>query len=429
MQVKKEQLGPTKAKLTVVADQAELDTIKQHVLMHLSANVKVPGFRAGKAPAHLTEKQLDPAQLQSEFLEHAVNDLYAAAAQQVKLRPVAAPQIAITKFVPFSTLEFTAESETVGDIVLPDYKKIKLAAQSAAVTAKDVDEVISNLRQRAAAKQPVERAAKTGDEVTLDFRGTDATTKEPIAGADGKDYPLLLGSGNFIPGFENQLIGLKPAATKTFPLTFPKDYGAKELQSRKVNFEVTVHSVQELQEPKLDDKFAASVGPFKTLAELKADIKKQLTVEKQQQAQRTFDNELLEKIAAQTTIAIPPSLIDEEINRIEEDEKRDVVYRGQTWQEHLDAEGVTAEQHRDRQRPAAELRVKVGLILGAIAEAEQIKVTPEELEIRLMLLKNQYTDAAMQAELDKPDSRRDINSRLMTEKTLDALRAYATKQS
>ncbi len=426
MQVKKEQLESTKARLTVVAAPAELDTIKQHVLAQLSANVKVSGFRPGKAPSHLLEKQLDPTQLQSEFLDHAINDLYAQAAQQVKFRAVAPPQIALTKFVPFSTLEFTAEAETVGDIQLPDYKKIKLAPQPVAVTAKDVDEVIGNLRQRAAAKKPVERAAKNGDEVTIDFKGTGAKTKEPVAGADGKDYPLLLGSGNFIPGFEDQLVGLKAGATKTFPLTFPKDYAAKELQGRKVNFEVTIQNVQELQEPKLDDKFAASVGPFKTLTELKADIKKQLGAEKQQQAQRAFDNELLEKIATQTTVAIPPSLIDEEIGRIEEDEKRDVVYRGQTWQEHLDAEGVTAEQHRERQRPAAELRVKVGLILGEVAEAEQISVTPEELEIRLMLLKNQYTDAAMQAELDKPEARRDINSRLLTEKTLDALRRYAT---
>lgn len=428
MQIKKEQLEPTKAKLTVVADQSDMDTVKQHVLSHLSANVKVPGFRPGKAPTHLIEKQLDPTQLQSEFLDHAVNDLYAQAAQQIKLRPVAAPQIAITKFVPFSTLEFTAEAETIGDIVLPDYKKIKLSTPPASVTAKDINEVITNLSSRAAAKKPVQRAAKNGDEVIIDFKGTDAETKDPIAGADGKDYPLLLGSGNFIPGFEEELIGLKPSATKTFPLTFPKDYGAKELQGRKVNFEVTIHSIQELQEPKLDDKFAASVGPFKTLAELKADIKKQLTVEKQQQAQRTFDNELLEKIAAETIVAIPPTLIEEEIDRIEEDEKRDLVYRGQTWQEHLEAEGVTAEEHRERNRPGAELRVKAGLILGEIAEAEQITVTPEELEIRMMLLKNQYTDAAMQAELDKPDSRRDINSRLLTEKTLDRLRTYATSK-
>ena len=136
---------------------------------------------------------------------------------------------------------------------------------------------------------------------------------------------------------------------------------------------------------------------------------------------------MLEKIAAKSTVAIPESLINEEIDRIEEEEKRNVVYRGQTWQEHLDAEGITAEEHRAKQRPAAELRVKAGLILGEISEEEHITVTPEELELRIQLLKGQYPDPAMQAELDKPENRRDIMSRLMTEKTLLKLRDYATK--
>ena len=152
-----------------------------------------------------------------------------------------------------------------------------------------------------------------------------------------------------------------------------------------------------------------------------------MTAEKQQEADRAFDNELLEKIAAKTTVAIPKALIEQEIDRMEEEEKRNVVYRGQTWQEHLDAEGLTAEAHREKQREGAELRVKAGLVLGEIADKEKITVTPEELEIRIQLLKGQYPDPAMQAELDKPENRRDINSRLLTEKTLDKLRAYATK--
>ncbi len=425
MQVKLKQLGTTKIKLSVKADTAELDRIKEHVLKHVGGNVKVPGFRPGKAPDNLLEKQIDPSALQAEFLEHAVNDLYVDAIKQERLRPAAPPEISITKFVPFSTLEFTAELEAVGDIKLPNYKNIKLSAKKTEVTAEEVTTIINNLRERAAEHQEVQRAAKNGDEVTIDFKGADAATKEPIAGADGTDYPLALGSKSFIPGFEDELIGLKPDGNKTFNLTFPKDYNVKDLQSRKVAFEVTVKKVNELKQPKADDAFAASVGPFKTLAELKADIKKQLVAEKEQENARSYENELLQKIAEKSTVDIPATLVDEEINRIEEEEKRDVVYRGQTWQEHLDAEGVTAEEHRERQRPPAELRVKAGLILGEIADKEGITVTPEELEIRMQLLKGQYPDVVMQAELDKPESRRDIHSRMMTEKTLELLRKYA----
>jgi trigger factor len=427
MHVSREQLSPTRVKLTIIADDKVMQSTKSHVVAELSRNVKVPGFRPGKAPANIIEKHIEPTVLQSEFLDHAINRLYVDSAQHEQLRPVAQPEIAVTKFVPFTTLEFTAETEVVGDIKLADYKKIKLEPKKVEVTAKDVNEVIDNLLMRSAEKKEVDREAKSGDELIIDFSGTDALTNEPISGADGKDYPLVIGSNTFIPGFEDELIGAKKGAATTFTLAFPQDYGVAALQNRKVQFVVTVQTVTELQKPKLDDKFATTVGPFKTVAELKADIKKQLKNEKQQEANREYDNQLLEKIASKSEVAIPDSLIDDEIGRLEEEEKRNIVYRGQTWEEHLAEEGITAEAHRDKQRPAAELRIKGGLILGEIAEQEKITVTPEELEIRMMLLKNQYPDPNMQAELDKPESRRDINSRLMTEKTLDKLRAYAQK--
>jgi trigger factor len=426
MKVQREQVEPTKVKLTISADQAAIDVVKQAVLVQLSRDVKVPGFRPGKAPAAMIEKQLDATRLQTEFLDQAINQWYVQAVEQQKLRPVAPPSIALTKFVPYSTVEFTAEVEVVGDITLANYKNIKLTPTKPEVTAKDVSSVLDNLRERAATKQTVERAAKMSDQVTIDFKGTDAKTKQPIDGADGTEYPLVLGSGSFIPGFEDQLIGLKTGDKKSFDLAFPKDYNAAALQNRKVIFAVTVTKVEQMNPAKLDDAFAASIGPFKTLAELKADIKKQLRAEKQQEADRAYDNDLLQKIAEKSTVAIPKSLVDEEISRIEEEEKRNIVYRGQTWQEHLDAEKLTAEAHSEKQRPSAELRVKAGLVLGQIAEAEKITVSPEDLEVRIQLLKGQYPDQAMQTELDKPENRRDILSRLLTEKTLEKLRSYAS---
>lgn len=427
MQVKSEQLSATKVKLTISGDQKIIDQIKQVTLLELTPNVKVPGFRPGKAPSNLVEKQLDQTLFQSEFLEQAVNHLYVEAAKHEKLRPVTQPEITIVKFVPFTTLEFTAEVESVGKITLPDYKKIKVDVEPKTITAKDVDQVIDNLLSRGATKQPVTRKAKDGDEVLIDFYGTDAKTKEPISGADGKDYPLVLGSKTFIPGFEEELIGVSKDDVREFIITFPKDYGVKALQSRKVNFKVTVHEVQEVVKSKLDDAFAKSVGPFKTVAELKADIKKQLQAEAKTEQQRVYDNTLLEKIADKSTVSIPETLIEEEIDRMEDEEKRNVAYRGQTWQEHLDEEGLTAEAHREKQRVGADLRVKAGLVLAEIADAENIIVTPEELEIRVQLLKGQYNDDQMLSEFEKPENRRDIMNRMISEKTLDRLRAYATQ--
>jgi trigger factor len=426
MQVTIKNLSDTKVQLHLTAEAELLQAIKQDTLQGFARTMKVSGFREGKAPLSMVEKYADPTRLQSEFLERAINRVYLDAVNEKQLRPVDQPQIKVTKFVPFDTLELEAEVEVVGDIKLPDYKKIKLAEDKVAVATKDIDEVINNLRTREAAKKDVTRAAKTGDQTTIDFKGVDTKTKEPVQGAEGKAYPLVIGSNSFIPGFEDNVVGMKTGEEKTFTITFPKDYGVKALQNRKVDFTITVQKVEEIVEPKLDDEFAAKVGPFKTVADLKADIKKQLQSEKEYQASQKYADDLIRKITEKTTAAIPAVLVDEQIERIERDQRQNIMYRGQTWEEFLESEGLTEESYREAQRPAAELRVKAGLVLSEIAEAEKISITNEELDAQMQAISAQYPDQQMQAELAKPEARRDIASRLLTEKTLAKLKEYAT---
>lgn len=428
MQIKREQLNPTTIKLTITADQAVLSDAKQHVLKHLALAMKLPGFRPGKAPLSIVERNADTATLQSEFLDEALNRLYSTAVEQEKLRPVAQPQVSLQKFVPFTDLEISAEVEVVGDVKLPDYKKFKLAKPAVVVNDKDVDEVIENLRARVAEKKDIDRAAASGDEATIDFKGTDAKTNEPVKGADGQGYPLLLGSDTFIPGFETNVIGMKAGEVKTFVLTFPKDYGVKALQNRKVSFEVNVSKVQELVKPKVDDKFAASVGPFKTVKALREDITKQLTSEKQEQATREYQDKLLEMLADKTTVAVPKVLIDDEIERMTRQLKQNLTYRGQTWPEYLEDQSQTDEEYRESQVELAERHVKAGLALSEVAEQEGITVTPEEFQLRLQLLKGQYTDKMMQAELEKPENARSIISSMLSEKTIAKLEEYAASK-
>lgn len=425
MHITKKNLSDTKVKLTLAADAGLLEDEKNKVLRELAGSVKIAGFREGKAPLNLVEKHVDPERLSASFLERAVNRMYVDALDQEKLRPVAQPQVNITKFVPFDTLEVDAEVEVVGEVKLADYKKIKLAKKKASVTAKEVDEVIASLRTREAEKKDADRAAKEKDQVWIDFKGVDAKTKEAIKGADGKDYPLVLGSKTFIPGFEENLVGVKPGEEKTFTITFPKDYGVKALQNREVEFTVTVSKVQEVIEPKLDDAFAAKVGPFKTVADLKEDIKKELQARKEQELDQQYADELVTKIAEKSTVAIPEVLIEEQIDRLEQDQRQNLMYRGQTWQEFLESEGLDEKGYRAQLRPTAELRVKAGLVLSEISEAEQIDVTPEELEVQMQILKGQYSDPQMQAELAKPEARRTIASRILTDKTLAKLKEYA----
>jgi trigger factor len=428
MQVQKKQLSDTKIQLSVTADDALLERSKKEVLEELNrSQVKIQGFRKGKAPLSLIEKSVDPAVLQSEFLDVAVNKLYSATVNKEKVRPVSQPEVVIKKFVPFTTLEVTFDVEVIGEIKLPEYSKIKLQKKPVTITEKDVDEVIDALRVRSANKKEVDRPAKEGDEVVIDFAGTDAKSKEPINGADGKDYPLIIGSNTFIPGFEGNLVGVKPGEEKSFDLTFPKDYGVSALQNRKVTFKSTVKKVNEIEKPKVDDAFAATVGPFKSLEELRTDINKQIQIDREQQTTREHEDELISKITEQSKVAIPKALVDDEIDRIESEERQNLMYRGQTWQEHLKDEGVTAEEHREQKREAAEKRVKAGLVLSEIADREKIGVAPEELEVRIQMLKGQYQDKAMQAELDKPSNRREIAARMATEKTIQKLTEYASK--
>jgi len=182
-------------------------------------------------------------------------------------------------------------------------------------------------------------------------------------------------------------------------------------------------------EPKIDAEFATKIGPFKTVEELRDDIKKQLSVEKQTELDRLFENELLEKIAATAHVDIPDSLINEEVERTEQQIRQNLAYRGQTWQEYLDEMGQTEADYRASLRQPSELRVKVGLVLTEVADREQITVTPEEFDMQLRLLKGQYQDPAMQAELDKPENKRTILSRMLSEKTIAKLSQYATSKT
>lgn len=429
MQITKQSPNSTTIILTVALESDELEPIKQQVLKELAKNVKIAGFRPAKAPLEMVQKQVDQQVLNQEFLEEAIQKYYPEAARQEKLRPVDRPEISIKAFVPFSELSFEATVPVITDVKLPDYKKLKKPRTKAKVVAKDIDEVIDNLRAQSAEKESVERAAKTTDQVMIDFSGVDKNGKA-IKGADGTDYPLVLGSKTFIPGFEENIEGLKTGDEKTFDVTFPEDYGVSSLAGEKVTFTVTVKDVKAVKKPKLDDEFASKVGPVKSVDELKSDIKKELSKEKQRQADLDYESELVRDITKKAKVDIPDVLIDEQEQRLLDEFKQNLTYRGQTIAEFLADKDMNEEEYRKNElRPQAEERVKASIVLSEIADQENIQVTPEELEIRLQVLKGQYQDAKMQEELNKPESRQNIASRMLSEKTVAQLASYADKNA
>lgn len=427
MQVTRKDLSETKVKLTVSLTAAELADVKKATVQKLGKNVKSAGFRPGKAPLSVVEQQLGENYVQAETMQAALNKFYPIAATQEKLRTLNSPEADVTKFVAYSQMEFTAEVEIMPKIKLGDYKKIKKTLSKPTVTDKEVTEVIDNLRNRAAKKEESKATAKNNDEVIVDFIGKDSNDKA-VAGASGTDYALSLGSKTFIPGFEEGLVGSKAGEKKTLNLSFPKDYHAKNLAGTKISFDVTVKKVNAVVPPKADDAFAATVGPFKTLAELKKDIKSQLSDQKQAEAENKLKDEIVEELVKKSKLVLPDILVNDQIAMLEQDFRQNLTYRGITMQEYLKQEGFKdeADWKAKQLKAQAERRVSVGMVLAEVAEQEDVQVTPEEVASRITLHKQQYQQSANQ--FDTPEMQREVASRLLTEKTVDLLYTLAIKK-
>lgn len=412
----------TQATFTVTLDADDLSKIKKSTVTRLSKKVKVAGFRAGKVPTSVAEKHLDQNALGMEVAEDAVNSFMVDVLESEKLQPLDRPKVDLTKYVPNESLEFTANVEILPAVTLSDYKNLKAEKDVAAVEEKDVDEVMERMRQGMAQKREVERPAKDGDEVIIDFKGTDADGKE-VAGATGKEYPLTLGSGSFIPGFEEGLVGKKVGEHIELPLTFPKDYHHKPLAGAKVNFAVDVQKVSDVAPPELNDEFAAQAGPFKTVEELKADIRRELHDQREREALDKLRDELIEQLVSGSDIPAPDVLINDQMASIERDFVQNLLYRGMTLPQYLEQQGKTEEEWRASElRDQAIRRVKVGLALAELSKIEKIDVSREELEDRLRDMLSRYGgDKQVREQLGTAEARRDLANRLITEKTVDRL--------
>jgi len=415
----------TEYELTVIVTPEILGVAKQHALNKLSKSLKVPGFRQGKVPTNIAEKHIDPNLLQSEFINEAINHSFNEALDASRLNPVVQPSIEVTKFVPFTELEYKIVMWVIGNVTLADYKKINVKKSEVKITSDEVEQVIKNLQIHLATKSEVDRASKKDDQIWIDFEGHDSKGNE-VKGASGKDYPLVLGSNTFIPGFEDNLVGLKKEDVKSFTLTFPKDYGVKALQNRKVTFKCTVNKVVEVQLPAVDNELAKKANPnLSTVEELKADIESQLLIERQKQSDIDFENKLIEEIVNSSKVEIPQPLIDEQLSAIKKEFIQNLMYKGTTIQEFLNENKMSEKEHEEKDLlQEAIKRLNAGIILSKIAEAENLTVTPEELELRIQVLKNQYSDEVMRNNLETEDGRRSVASRLLTEKTLSKLKNY-----
>lgn len=415
-------LTDTKVQLTITLSAKELNDAEQVATTKLAKTVKVPGFRTGKVPASVAAKHINQQSLQEQTLDDAVSRGVAEAFVAETLQPLDRPAVEIKKFVPGDTLEFTAEVEVLPKITLGDYKKLTTKQEKPSVTTDEVNETVERMRSGMAEKSEVTRQAKDGDEVVIDFVGK----KDDIAfdGGTATDYTLKLGAGQFIPGFEEGIIGHETGQTFDLDLSFPKDYHAAELAGSKVVFTTTLNKILEPKLPKLDDAFAKKAGPFENMNELKADIKKELLKQKEQQTVDAYKDALITELVEKSNVPVPDVLVDDQMRSIERDFEQNLMYQGMTIDSYISTSHFNdIDEWRSKEvRPAAHRRVQAGLALSELTKQEKITASDEEIDTHIENHKEQYkNNPEALKQFESPEVRRDIANHFLTEKTIDYL--------
>lgn len=421
-------LSDTKVVLTVTVTPDELKAAELVALTKIAKDIKIPGFRKGKVPANVVAKHADPQLVGQQTLEDALSKAVADAFASENLQALDRPEVEVKKYVPGKELEFTAEVEVMPKIKLGDYKKLKAKLKVEKPTEKDVDDLIARMQENFAEKKEVKRAAKDGDDVVIDFLGK----KDGVAfdGGKAEDFTLSLGGGQFIPGFEEGVVGHKAGETFDLDLEFPKDYHAKDLKGAKVVFTVTLKSVNDKVLPKVDEAFAAKCGPFTSVKELREDIMKQMTDQREREAGEKLKDELVKELVNKSTVPVPEILVKDQERSIEQDFMQNLMYQGMTIDSYLEVNKFkTKEEWLDKEvQPAATARVQAGLVLAELNKILKIEATTKELEAHINLYKQQYANnKEALAQFDQPEVQRDIANRLLTEKTVEKLVELNTK--
>ena len=308
MKVNIEKLPGAIVKLKIEVPAKDVEEKLEETAKRLSKDMKIPGFRPGKVPVEVVKQQIGEMRLWQEACSAVFPQAYAKAVVDNKIEAIGQPKINVVKMAPNNPLVFTAEVAELPKIEMPDYKKVKVEQKKVEVKDEDIERTLKHLQNTRAKQKKVDRAAKEGDAVVVDFKTY--LNKIPVDKGEGKGHPVIIGEKRFIPGFEEKLIGVKADDKKEFTLPFPKDYHQKNLAGKDVEFKVEVKEVQEREVPELDDKFAQSLGKLKSMADLKEQMRKNIKLDAEQKEKARVEMELMDKIAEQIKVKIPDVLLE-----------------------------------------------------------------------------------------------------------------------
>lgn len=395
MSLQVEKLEKNMAKLTIEASAEDLEKAIEQAYQKQKKQISIPGFRKGKVPRQMVEKMYGKEVFYEDAANALIPDAYDKALEECEEDIVSSPKIEVTQIEAGKPFIFTATVALKPEVKLGKYKGVKVDKIDTTVTDEEVDAEINKERENNARNITVEdRPVKDGDMTTLDFEGfVDGVAFE---GGKGENYPLTIGSGAFIPGFEEQLVGAEIGKEVEVKVTFPEDYQAENLKGKDAVFKCTIKEIKEKQLPELDDEFASEVSEFETLAEYKEDIKKNLTEKKEKDAKNAKEDAAIKAAVEASEMEIPEAMLETQQRQMVDEFAQRITMQGLSMEQYFQFTGTNYQQMVEQVKPQAEERIKSRLVLEAIAKAENIEVTEEDYEKELETMADVY-----QMELDK----------------------------
>lgn len=378
------------ATLKITAPAAEVNAGYKKAVQKIADQANIPGFRKGKAPRAIIEMHYGKEAVKQEAFEIVANKAYSEALDQEKLIPVSDPKVEESTFEEGKDMELTIKVTLKPEPELGEYKGLHVEKKEVEVTDEQVDAQIKDMMGRDAKMVVAEEGAviEKGDFAIIDFAGT--VDGEPFSGGEGKGYPLEVGSNSFIPGFEDQLVGLSKGDSTDVEVTFPEDYFVKDLAGKEAIFKVNIQDVKRKELPELNDEYVASKTDFKTVEELRANYKERMQKAAEANAKAEYEHELIDLAVANAKFSVPEIMIEDKISQMVEEMKMSLESRKMSLDMYMQYTGLDMAKIRENQRPVAEENVKTDLVLDAIAKAEDIQVDMADVDAEIAAISAQY---------------------------------------
>jgi len=394
-------LPKSQKEIEVEVSVEEMRNYVEQTVKKISREIKIDGFRPGKIPAEVIEQRIGKTEIYQGAGELAINKTYSKIIKENKLEVIGQPKVDVTKIASGNPLEYKIVLTVLPQVKLGDYTKIKGKLKKEEIKNERVESELKKIQKSRAKFITTKEPSAKGDRVEIDFESRLGGVK--IEGGESKNHPLIIGENKFVPGFEENLIGLKENEEKKFNVVFPDDYYKKELAGKNIDFKVKMKLVQKVELPKLDDKFAQKLGNFSSLENLRASVKEGLEIEEENKARDELREKIVDQILANSEMEVPDLLVEHELDSMVGEMENNVVRTGIEFEKYLENLKITRDSLRQGWREKAKRKVKLNLVMREINKKEKIKIDEEKIKERIDLMLKSYSN---QKELKKIDPRR-----------------------